>query len=100
MLSWIRGMTYHHSSFQRKTMSECCRDMPCFVQEATVRGTAGIAITRYSSHLLVSFSTRVPSPAVTARFTVLELTMACNPGQIHIDSFWFRSHTQLRFGAA
>lgn len=93
-------MTYHHSSFQRKTKSECCRDAPCCVQEAPVRGTAGTAITRYSSHLLVSFSTRVLSPAVTASFTVLELTMACNPGQMHIDSFQFRSHTQLHFGAA
>lgn len=100
MLSWVRGGTYHYSSFQGKTKCECCRNAPCFVQEAPVRGTAGIAITRYSSHLLVSFSTRVPSPAVTASFTVLEPTMACNPGQIHSDSFWFRTHTQLCFGAA
>lgn len=72
MLSRVRGVTYH----QRKTKSERCRDAPCFVQEAPVRETAGIAIVRYSSHLLVSFSTRVPSPAVTASFTVLEPTTA------------------------
>lgn len=100
MLSWVRGVAYHHSSCQGKTKSECCRDAPCFVQEAPVRGPAGIAITRYSSHLLVSFSTRVPSSAVKASVTVLELTMACNPGQMHSDSFRFRPHTQLCFGDA
>lgn len=68
MLSWVRGVTYHHSSFQRKTKSERCRDAPCFVQEAPVRETAGIAIVRYSSQTVSVLLYWSPQPCSHCKF--------------------------------